>query len=210
MPKIDAIVLISIHTPHTRCDTKSSEKQNVFVRFQSTHLIRGVTILRFSMSSYVKFQSTHLIRGVTFMLYCHCNTTPYFNPHTSYEVTPLILSNSTTTVEISIHTPHTRCDKVQYIVIDDSSKISIHTPHTRCDTLYKLAVWSIEGISIHTPHTRCDKSLLAGTLTKNYFNPHTSYEVWPLWLETQQYPTKFQSTHLIWGVTGWGQWKNKN
>ena len=185
MPKIDAIVLISIHTPHTRCDTKSSEKQNVFVRFQSTHLIRGVTILRFSMSSYVKFQSTHLIRGVT----------------------PLILSNSTTTVEISIHTPHTRCDKVQYIVIDDSSKISIHTPHTRCDTLYKLAVWSIEGISIHTPHTRCDKSLLAGTLTKNYFNPHTSYEVWPLWLETQQYPTKFQSTHLIWGVTGWGQWK---
>ena len=103
--------------------------------------------------------------------------------------------------------------------------ISIHTPHTRCDNLHIVSYYPCKFISIHTPHTRCDLlGCLNGLYTLIYFNPHTSYEVWPKklfgvdidciisihtphtrcdywllagWLQG----ITFQSTHLIRGVT---------
>ena len=102
---------------------------------------------------------------------------------------------------ISIHTPHTRCDRCYHSSLVPPC-ISIHTPHTRCDLYCSCHFHCFLVISIHTPHTRCDRQWRSNRLVYLYFNPHTSYEVWQAKLNRFfSNALKFQSTHLIRGVT---------
>ena len=108
--KVNNPIIISIHTPHTRCDLAKILAVTMSILFQSTHLIRGVTrltstwiwSLRTFQSTHLirgvtgdeidknaqkqEFQSTHLIRGVTSNFSIILSKKFYFNPHTSYEV----------------------------------------------------------------------------------------------------------------------------
>ena len=147
------------------------------------------------------FQSTHLIRGVTIAAFMNVGFGTYFNPHTSYEVW---LTQSQLTCYwrlISIHTPHTRCDykwvsKVRLVVNFNphtsyevwlflNSALFLATsnfnPHTSYEVwpAYKDYIGQDVYISIHTPHTRCDLKTPTSPARLTNFNPHTSYEVWP-------------------------------
>ena len=171
---------ISIHTPHTRCDNKTQLSFYDSSKFQSTHLIRGVTdwmelymVVRYYFNPHTSyevwlaqacfqrvgcpgFQSTHLIRGVTWLSCWIAVWLSDFNPHTSYEVWRAWCADSGKLLCISIHTPHTRCDvpfpDVKWLIFDHFN------PHTS----YEVWLWH---------------RLLTPRLTY-YFNPHTSYEVW--------------------------------
>ena len=172
-------------------------------KFQSTHLIRGVTNKSYFGYSFVKtFQSTHLIRGVTRWKRRKICLRKNFNPHTSYEVWQFSWLINIFNAKISIHTPHTRCDIL--LTVEEHTTLTFQSTHlirgvTRSRWLLwpwrdyfnphtSYEVWQIRGhqrhrlvyISIHTPHTRCD-----------------SKEMWSS-IES----LKFQSTHLIRGVTG--------
>ena len=85
--KVNNPIIISIHTPHTRCDLAKILAVTMSILFQSTHLIRGVTRLTSTwIWSLRTFQSTHLIRGVTGGRRGVRAGLHHFNPHTSYEV----------------------------------------------------------------------------------------------------------------------------
>ena len=153
--------VISIHTPHTRCD-----------RFRS---------LAFQLA--VWFQSTHLIRGVTAVFKLFKSTLVYFNPHTSYEVWHEALLDFAISVGISIHTPHTRCD---YFYPDylrqPLANFNPHTSYevwpgrTRAAILFQIGGFQsthlIRGVTRDVCWIRRPPA--------GYFNPHTSYEVWPI------------------------------
>ena len=132
--------------------------EDQWIEFQSTHLIRGVTLSMIATALYPqRFQSTHLIRGVTTDVRISQRADADFNPHTSYEVWQPRRWNCSKCCHISIHTPHTRCD------------------------LQAMGVNTVEHISIHTPHTRCDSYRERYNAYVYDFNPHTSYEVWQGW-----------------------------
>ena len=57
---------ISIHAPLARCDLSGFPGESVtFLRFQSTHLLRGATSRKQTILYHLEFQSTHLLRGAT-------------------------------------------------------------------------------------------------------------------------------------------------
>ena len=145
---------ISIHTPHTRCDSMRACKMSRALRFQSTHLIRGVTISFFppTLAPNISIHTPHTR--------CDCRNS------SARQLAHII----------SIHTPHTRCDRCYHSSLVPPC-ISIHTPHTRCDLYCSCHFHCFLVISIHTPHTRCDRQWRSNRLVYLYFNPHTSYEV---------------------------------
>ena len=102
------------------------------------------------------FQSTHLIRDVTYLKSMICSTS-----------------------SISIHTSHTRCDEIVES-LGEFISISIHTSHTRCDwSRLRIQLWPSSFQSTHlirdvTPSRRM------GIDSSDYFNPHISYEMWPV------------------------------
>ena len=58
--------LLSIHAPRAGCDRSMNGQSNGLQRFQSTHPVRGATIISFRFCKYVfSFQSTHPVRGAT-------------------------------------------------------------------------------------------------------------------------------------------------
>ena len=86
---IDKLRLISIHTPHTRCDRKVGITSWYAELFQSTHLIRGVT---FIIAGYLEV-SSNFNPHTSYEVWLSLDPGPYlwvryFNPHTSYEVWP--------------------------------------------------------------------------------------------------------------------------
>ena len=172
---------ISIHTPHTRCDTL----QMIFL-FKTKCNFNPHTSYEVWQDLELQMQALGQISIHTPHTRCDPNAEnrrsvrPYFNPHTSYEVWLNFVRISNASRDISIHTPHTRCDRnCPLYHLFFFGCISIHTPHTRCDVGDLKVQQFLRVISIHTPHTRCDyrqkrhweKQVL-------YFNPHTSYEVW--------------------------------
>ena len=100
---------ISIHAPHTRCDSRRSNKSMVLL-FQSTHPMRGATadcevceeICEISIHApHARCDWTSSCTG-TWLL--------NFNPRTQYGVRQARLGIKTDKDPISIHAPHARCD----------------------------------------------------------------------------------------------------
>ena len=176
--------LISIHAPHTRCD---SARPHVYCP-----------------CFYFNPRTSHEVRRLLFRL----RTCIFlnFNPRTSHEVRPKDVDNLTVSPDISIHAPHTRCDNqniyafvaqisfqsthltrgatLRYKVSGATVNISIHAPHTRCDPKSKSLTITSIFISIHAPHTRCDFRLHRLMPTIQNFNPRTSHEVRPSFAST--------------------------
>ena len=65
MLRIIFALVISIHAPLTRCDTKNMNTHWMCFIFQSTHLLRGATGGDIGKVHEHIFQSTHLLRGAT-------------------------------------------------------------------------------------------------------------------------------------------------
>ena len=101
---------ISIHSPHARGDVVEPCTKYRWVKFQSTPLMRGETIMRTLQPKTSLFQSTPLMRGETSVFQIHFPLNP-----------------------ISIHSPHARGDP-RLGCVRGHREISIHSPHARGDT----------------------------------------------------------------------------
>ena len=104
-------IAVEHFNPRTPCGVRRIMflSSKLMFAFQSTHPMRGATVVpRVGLSRW-KFQSTHPMRGAT---------NGYYS----------LAFNS----EISIHAPHTGCDMFGENAIYISG-ISIHAPHTGCD-----------------------------------------------------------------------------
>ena len=169
-----------------------------------------------------EFQSTHLLRGVTIEIIAHIDELPisihapltrcdchrmpqsafrgYFNPRTSYEVRlrdyNFILSHSpfqSTHLLRGATRPRARPNQ--------RKRISIHAPLTRCDVVVIGQRHRSLIISIHAPLTRCDLILNGINFRNKNFNPRTSYEVRQERFKLSNLHNQFQSTHLLRGAT---------
>ena len=101
---------ISIHAPHAGCDYRQLSGTCCLTGFQSTHPMRGATILEFDVCLLLKFQSTHPMRGATGIIFggriiamIFQSTHPMRGATRAREATNRILA-------ISIHAPHAGCD----------------------------------------------------------------------------------------------------
>ena len=77
--------------------------------FQSTHLIRGATGVTATPDRGDIFQSTHLIRGATVLLVIVLSVLVFQSTHLIRGATELITEHFKFSL-ISIHAPHSRCD----------------------------------------------------------------------------------------------------
>ena len=149
------------------------------VLFQSTHLMRGATIIVIVDNHVLRrFQPTHLMRGATHPV--HDN--PDKNP------------------PISIHAPHKRCDTAMMLLIpirrdfNPRTSCKVRRSQSLCTSVSRSfqsthlirgatilsAVSSLSWpISIHAPHAGCDVYATCSALTDGNFNPRTPCGVRP-------------------------------
>ena len=136
-------LLISIHAPRAGCDCDRRIAERAREQFQSTHPVRGATLLGSLGRAVIwhfnprtpcgvrpglarqpwrdaGFQSTHPVRGAT----------------------STVMEIATAIQQISIHAPRAGCD-VRTIGSEYTAGISIHAPRAGCDTciLARLNIW---------------------------------------------------------------------
>ena len=127
-----AVRAISIHAPLAGCDDYDAVWFEGDATFQSTHPLRGATLMVFALKRRVTFQSTHPLRGAT-----------------------VAVSQAQFNELISIHAPLAGCD-IRRPCGARRKRISIHAPLAGCDAYPLGAKVSHNGISIHAPLAGCD------------------------------------------------------
>ena len=173
-PSNDNICEISIHAPHARCDgTQTISLEGYFdfnprtscevrqyarvflflqVQFQSTHLMRGATLLTTSARQTDLFQSTHLMRGATGI------GIDFFNKY-----------------HISIHAPHARCD---CWLKRAAEELAYFNPRTSCEVRPR-SPRNVRSGRHFNPRTSCEVRQVGECYCDDCynFNPRTSCEV---------------------------------
>ena len=99
--------------PRTPCGVRRARLTPCLtaVRFQSTHPLRGATIVvRLYLWQYSGFQSTHPLRGATYANGRGWRLCVDFNPRTPCGVRPLFFADVVDIKYISIHAPLAGCD----------------------------------------------------------------------------------------------------
>ena len=96
---------ISTHTPLVKCDLFSG----LFVSFQLTHPLRGVTLSSRFAAVVVQFQLTHLLRGVAkHLVDMECIKISTHTPFAGYDYSDYY---DLFVILISTHTPLAKCDE---------------------------------------------------------------------------------------------------
>ena len=92
------------------------------VLFQSTHPMRGATILRIGVKTiFTIFQSTHPMRGATCRPPGGNPRKRHFNPRTPCGVRPNSTMSQMRAANISIHAPHAGCDYETYSTKEETN-----------------------------------------------------------------------------------------
>ena len=126
---------ISIHSPHARGDDEADHLYGWDVKFQSTPLVRGETLLR-------------RFRRVQVKISIH-------SPRARGDARPTRRRGRPP--RISIHSPHARGDWRRSAEHDDPAQFQ-STPLVRGETVYCVYDRQDIAISIHSPHARGDGS----------------------------------------------------
>ena len=136
LPQPDIPLQISIHAPLAGCDSIEAQIAERNGIFQSTHPLRGATILLFlGGDSPPVFQSTHPLRGATQPSPWCWKPYRYFNPRTPCGVRRRRLCAYRDLWSISIHAPLAGCDVVHNVRMHNGMIISIHAPLAGCDDI---------------------------------------------------------------------------
>ena len=167
---------ISIHAPLAGCDPVSYQSMSSSHAFQSTHPLRGATILR-RVRTQTNIVSIHApLAGCDKALPAHKTVIVGFNPRTPCGVrrgcrrplrpshpfqsthplrgaTAGVFSGSQPAC-VSIHAPLAGCDEI-FIDCRLNLGVSIHAPLAGCDRLC-VAFDRLLYVSIHAPHAGCD------------------------------------------------------
>ena len=170
---------ISIHAPLAGCDDPLAVLAQDKQVFQSTHPLRGATLLILPTRLHQdRFQSTHPLRGAT----------------APQEIMPHVEA-------ISIHAPLAGCDQAVVDKKQDRRHISIHAPLAGCDFwLLSREAWI--QISIHAPLAGCDLiNSVNKEKVKSFQSTHPLRGATCL-LRILKSSEKFQSTHPLRGATG--------
>ena len=124
---------ISIHAPRAGCDTACQASYSWSDIFQSTHPVRGATVLPEGRKAPEEFQSTHPVRGATLMRRSRLAEEQLFqSTHPVRGATGSDCGAGPADV-ISIHAPRAGCDQSYISKITSDSAISIHAPRAGCD-----------------------------------------------------------------------------
>ena len=139
--------------PRTPCGVRRDDKFvcRLFVRFQSTHPLRGATIKLVKSYQWWKFQSTHPLRGATC---CWCGKKQeahHFNPRTPCGVRPL-LPRQSTDFSLFQSTHPLRGATMRFVNDYRRVLISIHAPLAGCDDV----IHHVRAGNLHfNPRTPC-------------------------------------------------------
>ncbi len=169
---------ISIHAPRERCDISGFGAKRNSLLFQSTHPVRGATVVPFLVCFiYNVFQSTHPVRGATATSSSAISTKAFQSTHPVRGATQT-QNLGKTTVSISIHAPRERCDNYNW-----------------------ETEWAVD-ISIHAPRERCDSGSLMICMAAGLFQ--STHPVRGATVKSAKFYTFriFQSTHPVRGATG--------
>ena len=184
--------------PRTPCGVRHSSTTvpNRIYLFQSTHPMRGATIVHHKVYLTPEFQSTHPMRGATKFEVVSYRAIYNFNPRTPCGVRHEAIQLQKEYAAISIHAPHAGCDGI-YIIKSGinllfqsthpmrgatiyichkygGKEISIHAPHAGCDAaIHAFAVQC--SISIHAPHAGCDASYSLPNLNRLEISIHAPH-----------------------------------
>ena len=150
---------ISIHAPHTGCDSIKQTSTDTTYKFQSTHPTRGATL-------FVVFIAT---------------ARSDFNPRTPHGVRPPYIMMKLEDLKISIHAPHTGCDNHGFRPTAVCLRFQSTHP-TRGATSRLSRVDRYLRISIHAPHTGCDHYAVVYGEGPVHFNPRTPHGVRQLYV----------------------------
>ena len=174
------ITTISIHAPLAGCDGNPAAVVDKNLIFQSTHPLRGATIMDSPEMSTAKFQSTHPLRGATRPAARKTSLMEFQSTHPLRGATG-INSPSKVFADISIHAPLAGCDHAAIRALlgllrfqsthplrgATPSTVSVAVPSAfqsthplRGATLLSWSFLTFFNISIHAPLAGCDVHLL--------------------------------------------------
>ena len=174
-------MLVSIHAPHTGCDTPAA----------------AAACARRSFNP----RTPH---GVRHHLLCKslCKN-QRFNPRTPHGVRRGADHIAVGVVAVSIHAPHTGCDILQSLH-SLARHVSIHAPHTGCDLTASTAeTYCVEFQSTH-PTRGATRMRWPSSISTICFNPRTPHGVRLAFGDNRLIGGAFQSTHPTRGATGVG------
>ena len=145
--------------PRTPCGVRlpAGHVRTVSVTFQSTHPVRGATLLYRLFKAYrLPFQSTHPVRGAT------CTFLFSFDVRCSFQSTHPVrgatvrLDRFHFITKISIHAPRAGCDVLAWFAFRWIYKFQSTHPVRGATTRVGGLLRSPRGISIHAPRAGCD------------------------------------------------------
>ena len=174
----DGFAYIVDFNPRTSCEVRllpPAVAASETLIFQSTHLLRGATSYRCTITAYINISIHAPLARCDRLGIREVSNRRYFNPRTSCEVRQPIPTWAPTAWKISIHAPLARCDR-QVHLRQLLVTISIHAPLARCDQRTYL-IDPLFTISIHAPLARCDQHAAFTGPVQADFNPRTSCEV---------------------------------
>ena len=131
--RLCGVVSISIHAPHAGCDQNLALLCRLSSTFQSTHPMRGATLMKMAIlkTATISIHAPHA--GCDRYSGSGRDNLRNFNPRTPcgvrHELDPAIFFP----IGISIHAPHAGCDDDLPAFSALSHCISIHAPHAGCD-----------------------------------------------------------------------------
>ena len=147
---------ISIHAPHAGCDRRRQRGgHGAHISIHAPHAGCDCLSLRFRSDQLI-FQSTHPMRGATVVYRRLSALAADFNPRTPCGVRRNDFFYAGLYISISIHAPHAGCDLGEGTVYVVIYVISIHAPHAGCDLFVPPFPLGSADISIHAPHAGCD------------------------------------------------------
>ena len=148
--------------------------------------------------SLYEFQSTHPLRGAT-MLDAAAAQILVISIHAPLAGCDQVRHSLALLLAISIHAPLAGCDRL-YRRDGRSGRISIHAPLAGCDCCPEQTCPE-RGISIHAPLAGCDNRRIGRAKRRSDFNPRTPCGVRLIGLNALTRPAEFQSTHPLRGAT---------
>ena len=147
--------------------------------FQSTHPMRGATILRGAMGSSGEISIHAPHAGCDVALMCHNNQPVDFNPRTPCGVRPYIRTTFNDRDAISIHAPHAGCDLKRLCRRQFARQFQSTHPMRGATTRYLTHLMQLKNFN---PRTPCG-------VRRVYVYP------------ARQLQKRFQSTHPMRGAT---------
>ena len=164
---------ISIHAPRAGCDTACQASYSWSDIFQSTHPVRGATVLPEGRKAPEEFQSTHPVRGATLMRRSRLAEEQLFqSTHPVRGATNLIFQRLPA-IQLFQSTHPVRGATIDGFGLQRPEQISIHAPRAGCDLHIMASSGAVVSFQSTHPVRGATIDAKSSTKSQRYFNPRT-------------------------------------